>query len=198
MAVKSKVLSLRISNKNLASCIAFEELLKDIPSAKLTTGITLLIESSIRLLNSNGTLPTFTDFEAEEKIKDFLKNTGRSVIGKEEVLKRAQKLESIRSRTAPRNSDLSPFIATTPPDPPLLEPEGEETEIPTEEKPTRMECYDRRETERLEEKQIINAFEEEIEMEVEVIRAEEDLELMKKIFLFSTETETEKEKGEEK
>jgi len=178
----TQVISLRISNKNLAACLEFEELLTGVPSVQLTSSITLLIESSISLLTENKKLPKFSDFTAQEKINDFLRRTGKTKIGKREIFRTSMSLLTVPSDSEKgnRNKNFAPFTEEVP-----RESTTEQEQEPKEE----IVCLERRKNER----EILEEYEEEIEREVEGIQLEEELSLLNKIFM---PLKKEKENGE--
>jgi len=164
---KSRVLSLKISDLDLASCMEFEEILTGFSSSSFTTGINLLLSSVLNELRKRKKLSFLDEKEATFKIENILERKGKTSIGREKVLKkgeeRAENLFLFQERKRPDLS-LSAFS------PSLLEKEkGEEKEI-----------------EKRNEKEIENEFNSIIDNSVEEIIAEEELDLLSKI-LFKSE-----------
>ena len=188
---RSQVISLRISNIDLAGCLEFEELLSSSPSSKLSSSISLLITSTLKLLKENRKISEFNNFSAEEKIKDFLLSTGRTSIGKKELISLASSYIPFKEER--RKEDFSPANFSSPPRACDVDKGNsdvlagkEKSDVSTGEEERKEEtetlpivCLERRKNER----EILESYEKEIEKEVEEIIAEEELTLLQKIFM---------------
>jgi len=194
---RSQVISLRISNIDLAGCLEFEELLSSSPSSKLSSSISLLITSTLKLLKENKKITEFNNFSAEEKIRAFLLSTGRTVIGKKELISLSSSFLALEEK---RNEEgkiakkaFSPANFSSPPracdvdkgnSDVLAGKENSDVSTGEEERKEETEtlpivCLERRKNER----EILESYEKEIEKEVEEIIAEEELTLLQKIFM---------------